>query len=58
MGLTVSNYKVSAQQRKTSTKRQPNIWGNIFADDISGKGLISNVHKEFIQLTPKNKLSN
>ena len=31
-------------------KREPSIWENIFASDISDKGLISKIHKEHIQL--------
>ena len=29
-------------------KRDPTVWENIFANDTSGKGLISNIYKELI----------
>ena len=32
------------------TKKQPADWEKIFAHDISGKGLVSNIYKEFIKL--------
>ena len=35
------------------TKRLPTEWEKTFANDISGKGLISKIHKECIQLNIK-----
>ena len=36
------------------TKRQPTEWEKIFAKDISDKGLVTKVYKEFIKInTPK-----
>ena len=32
------------------TKRQPKEWEKIFANDMSDKGLISKIYKEFIKL--------
>ena len=32
------------------TKRESNIWENIFANDISDKGLISKIYKDLTQL--------
>ena len=40
------------------TKRQHTEWENIFTNNTSGKGLISNTYKELTKLntTPKNKI--
>ena len=38
------------------TKRQPTEWEEIFANDMSGKGLVNNIYKELIKFdNPKNK---
>ena len=34
----------------SKTKRQPTEWEKIFANDISDKGLISKIYKEFLKL--------
>ena len=39
-------------------KRQPTEWKKIFAKHVSGKGLISEMCKEFMQLNSKNKQTN
>ena len=38
------------------TKMQPIEWEKIFANNISGKGLISKIYKEFIQPRPKKQI--
>ena len=35
----------------SKTKRQSTEWEKIFANDISDKGLVSNIYKELIKLT-------
>ena len=44
--------KTSAQQRKQSTKLKGNRWNGkmTFANDISDKGLVSKIYKEFTKL--------
>jgi len=44
-----------AKETVNKTKRQPTEWENIFANDISVKGLVSKIYKELIKPTPKNK---
>ena len=36
--------------KENISKMKPTIWENIFANDISDKGLISKIHKELTQL--------
>ena len=36
------------------TKRQSMEWEKIFANDVSDKGLVSKIHKEFIKLNTQN----
>ena len=35
-----------AKENSIKMKREATLWGNIFTDDISNKGLISKIHKE------------
>ena len=35
-----------AKENNIKIKREPTIWENIFANDTSGKGLISKIYKE------------
>ena len=42
--------KSTAKETVNKTKRQPTEWEKIFANDISDKGLISKIYKEFIKL--------
>ena len=39
-----------AKENSIKMKREPIIWGNIFANDPSDKGLISKIYKELIRL--------
>ena len=35
-----------AKENISKMKREPTVWENIFANDISDKGLISKIYKE------------
>ena len=39
-----------AKENSIKMKREPTIWENIFANDASDKGLISEIYKELTQL--------
>ena len=39
----------------TKMKMEPTVWKNIFANDISDKGFISKIYKEFIRLNTREK---
>ena len=41
----------NAKENSTKLQREPTVWGNIFANDTSDKGLISKIYKE-LTLTP------
>ena len=40
----------TAKETIDKMKRQPTGWKNIFANDMTDKGLISNIYKKLIQL--------
>ena len=52
MGLQQIKSFFTAKETINKMKRQPTKWENIFAN-TSDKGLISKIHKEFIQLNTK-----
>ena len=39
-----------AKETINKTKRHPTEWKKMFTNDISGKGLVSKIYKEFIKL--------
>ena len=41
-----------AKENSINMKREPTIWENIFANDISDKGLISKIYKNSPDSTP------
>ena len=48
----------TAKKTMSKTKRKPTEWEKIFANDISDKGLVFKIYKEFMKLnTQKNKQS-
>ena len=46
----------TAKETISKTKRQPMEWEKIFASDISDKGLVSNIYKNFSNSTPKKQI--
>ena len=48
----------TAKETVNKTKRQPTEWEKIFANDVSDKGLVSKIYKEFINPQQRNKQSN
>ena len=38
-----------AKENSIKMKREPTVWENIFANDTSDRGLISEIYKELIQ---------
>ena len=43
----------TAKETRNKTKRQPSEWENIFANEATGKGLISKLYKQLMQLNIK-----
>ena len=41
-----------AKENSTKLQTEPTVWGNIFANYTSDKGLISKIYKELTRLTP------
>ena len=44
-----------AKENSIKMKREPTVWENIFANDISDKGLISKIYKENTRLQEDKK---
>ena len=59
MGLHQIKKLCTAKENINKMKKEPTVWENIFANDISDKGLISKIYKELTQLhTQEDKQSN
>ena len=43
----------TAKETINVTKRQPTEWEKIFANDVTNKGLVSNIYKQLMQLNIK-----
>ena len=55
--INILSHKLSTTEEAINKmKRLTNKWEEIFANNISDMGLISKMHKEFIQLNTKNNL--
>ena len=52
----LSHKRSTTEEAINKMKRLTNKWEEIFANNISDMGLISKMHKEFIQLNIKNNL--
>jgi hypothetical protein len=53
--VIVSNYKASAKETTTRTKRKPTEWKKIYGSYLLDKGLISRIYKELQKLNAKKK---
>ena len=42
-------------QQKTNKQREHAEWGEIFANEVTDKGLLSKIYKQFMQFNIKNK---
>ena len=53
-------FKSFCTEKKTIDKmeRQPMEWGKIFVNNVTHKGLISKIYKQFIQLNIKDVIKN
>ena len=55
--INILSHKLSTTEEAINKmKRLTNKWEEIFANNISDMGIISKMHKEFIQLNIKNNL--
>ena len=57
MGLHQTKNFCTTKETINKTKKLPAEWEKIFASEISGKGLISKIYKECIELNIKNTKS-
>ena len=50
--------QITKGETNNKTKRQSTEWGEIFANDMTNKGLIYKIYKYFIQLNNNNNQPN
>ena len=48
----------TAKETISKMKRQPSEWEKIFANEATGKGLISKIYKQLMQLNIKKQIPN
>jgi len=48
--IKIKSFCFFCKETVNKTKRQPTEWEKIFANDISGKGLVSKIYEELIKL--------
>ena len=53
--MKFKSFCTAKESSKKKKKGQPMEWGEIFANDMSDKGLISKLYKQFLQLNIKNQ---
>ena len=56
--MKLTSFCTAKKTIKNKTKRQPKEWEKAFANDAKGKGLISRIHKQHIQLNKNKKQPN
>ena len=58
MGLIKLKSFYTAKETTDKTKRQPTKWETILVNDVTDKGIISNIYKQLIQLNINKKNKN
>ena len=58
MGLIKLKSFYTAKETTDKTKREPTKWETILVNDVTDKGMISNIYKQLIQLSINKKNKN
>ena len=53
--LSLKTFKQQKEKERKKYQRQPEKWGEIFANEVTDKGLLSKIYKQFMQFNIKNK---
>ena len=53
--LSLKTFTQKKTKQNKTKQRQPAEWGEIFANEVTDKGLLSKIYKQFMQFNIKNK---